>query len=40
MERKFEQKEREKPLTDLGKPTKKPDRPNLDKKTISEKKER
>ncbi|MFD2188049.1 hypothetical protein [Aquimarina celericrescens] len=40
MERKFKQKERKKPLTDLGKPTKNPNQPNLEKSTITEKKEK
>ncbi|RZT00036.1 hypothetical protein [Aquimarina brevivitae] len=38
MDKKFERKEREKPLTDLGKPTKKNKRPSLDEDNIHEKK--
>ena len=36
MEKKFKRKETDQPLTDLGKPTKKNRRPELDAETINE----
>ncbi|WP_256437866.1 hypothetical protein [Aquimarina sp. U1-2] len=40
MEKKINHREEEKPLTDLGKPTKKPNNPSLSTKTITKKKEK
>ena len=38
MDKKFEREEKEKPLTDYGKTTKKNERPSIDDKTIRNKK--